>query len=234
MANNIYNRPFSYYIIYETTCVVNNKTYIGCHATDNLDDGYMGSGKLLLAAFKKYGRENFKKTILHIYDNPQDMFSKETELVNEDFVSSKSSYNLVPGGSGGFKVQDIDEWKSKLKSSRKGRTPAKGLIHSEETKQKISSSLKGRPTWNKGLPGTWTGKTHSEESKKKISASKKGQSSGEKNPMYGKSAVAGRKWYNDGQQTYYLFPSDPATTNLTLGRLPKPIAETLPLRTDQS
>ncbi len=224
MANNIYNRTFSYYIIYETTCVVNNKTYIGCHATDNLDDGYMGSGKLLLAAFKKYGRENFKKTILHIYNNPHDMFSKEKELVNEDFVSSKSSYNLVPGGSGGFKVQDIDDWKKKLSASRIGNTNALGYKHTDETKRKLSEAGKGRVAWNKGLPGTWMGKSHSEESKQKISISKKGQSSGEKNPMYGKSAVAGRKWYNDGMQTYYLFPSDPATTNLTLGRLPKPNA----------
>jgi group I intron endonuclease len=224
MANNIYNRTFSYYIIYETTCIVNSKTYIGCHATDNIDDGYMGSGKLLLAAFKKYGRKNFKRTVLHIYTNPQDMFSKEKELVNDEFVSSASSYNLVPGGSGGFKIQDPDDWREKLKASRKGKTPAAGLIHSEETKRKISASLKGKSAWNKGLPGTWAGKSHSNESKQKISISKKGQSSGEKNPMYGKSAVAGRKWYNDGKHTYYLFPSDPATSNLTLGRLPKPTA----------
>ena len=89
----------------------------------------------------------------------------------------------------------------------------------EETKRKISESGKGKTAWNKGLPGTWVGKTHSEESKRKISISKKGQYAGEKNPMFGKSAVAGRKWYNDGVKTYYLFPDDPATMTLILGRL---------------
>jgi len=72
------------------------------------------------------------------------------------------------------------------------------------------------------MMGIWVGKTHSEESKRKIAISKKGQSAGEKNPMFGKSAVAGRKWYNDSVKTYYLFPDDPAALALIPGRLKKP------------
>lgn len=223
MGHNI-RQQFSHYFIYKTTCLVNNKIYIGCHATNNLDDGYLGSGKLLFSAIKKYGKENFTREILETFSNPEDMFDRERILVNEDLISSGTAYNLVIGGSGGFKVQDVDDWKSKLKASRGDRGPFKGGSHSSESKQKISESLKGRPAWNKGLPGTWVGKTHSEESKRKISISKKGQSAGEKNPMFGKSAVAGRKWYNDGIKTYYLFPDDPATTTLSLGRLKKPYA----------
>lgn len=223
MGHNI-KKQFYHYFIYKTTCLVNNKIYIGCHATNNLADGYLGSGKLLFAAIKKYGKENFSRTILETFTNPEDMFSKERVIVNEDFISSKTSYNLVVGGSGGFKVQDIDDWKQKLSASRIGNTNALGYKHSDETKRKISESGKGKTAWNKGLPGTWVGKTHSEESKRKISISKKGQSAGEKNPMFGKSAVAGRKWYNDGIKTYYLFPNDPTTTTLSSGRLKKPIS----------
>ena len=221
MGHNI-KKQFYHYFIYKTTCLVNNKTYIGCHATNNLDDGYLGSGKLLFAAIKKYGKENFSRTILETFTNPEDMFVKERIIVNEDLVSAETSYNLVVGGSGGFNVQDIDDWKSKLKASRGDRAPFRGSSHTEETKRKISESGKGKTAWNKGLPGTWVGKTHSEESKRKISISKKGQSAGEKNPMFGKSAVAGRKWYNDGIKTYYLFPNDPATEILIAGRLKKP------------
>lgn len=221
MGHNI-RQQFSHYFIYKTTCLVNNKIYIGCHATNNLDDGYLGSGKLLFAAIKKYGKNNFTREILETFSTPEDMFDRERILVNEELISSGVSYNLVVGGSGGFKVQDIDGWKSKLKTSRKGRAPFKGKSHSEESKQRISKTSKGRPAWNKGLPGTWVGKNHSEESKRKISISKKGHSAGEKNPMFGKSAVAGRKWFNDGIKTYYLFPDDPTTAILSLGRLKKP------------
>ena len=39
-----------YYLVYKTTNLVNGKIYIGKHETDNLNDGYLGSGKLLKRA----------------------------------------------------------------------------------------------------------------------------------------------------------------------------------------
>lgn len=225
MSNNIYTSTFLFYIIYETTCIVNQKTYIGCHATNKLDDGYIGSGKLLKAAIKKYGKSNFKRTVLFSYNNPVEMFNKERALVNEEFVNSTNSYNLVIGGSGGFKILDIDDWKNKLSIAsvnRSNKQPMLGKHHSDETKQLISDNSKNKIPWNKGMPGTWIGKSHTTESKQKISQNRKGLTSGSKNPMYGKSAVAGRKWYNDGITTYYLFPTDPATATLVTGRLLKP------------
>ena len=87
-----------FYTIYKTTNLINNKFYIGKHQTTNLDDGYLGSGKLLNHAIKKYGVENFVKEILHIFDNEKDMNHAEKDLV----VLSEQSYNLVEGGQGGF------------------------------------------------------------------------------------------------------------------------------------
>lgn len=37
--NNIFKHSYTHYIVYETICLVNNKTYIGSHATDNINDG---------------------------------------------------------------------------------------------------------------------------------------------------------------------------------------------------
>lgn len=51
-----------YYYIYKITNKINHKIYYGQHTTSNLDD-YMGSGKALHNAFKKYGKENFEKKI---------------------------------------------------------------------------------------------------------------------------------------------------------------------------
>jgi hypothetical protein len=49
-------------IIYKITNKVNSKIYIGQDKHDN--PNYLGSGKILHLAFKKYGSENFIKEII--------------------------------------------------------------------------------------------------------------------------------------------------------------------------
>ena len=55
-----------YFILYETTNLINNKKYIGVHKTIDLNDGYLGSGIYLRNAIKKYGKENLKSHIGYI------------------------------------------------------------------------------------------------------------------------------------------------------------------------
>lgn len=87
-----------FYTIYKITNNINNKYYIGKHITNNIDDSYMGSGKAIKAAIKKYGRGAFKKEILHVFDNEEDMSVMEKRLV----CVCNDSYNLTEGGKGGF------------------------------------------------------------------------------------------------------------------------------------
>ena len=139
-----------HYTIYKVTNLINGKYYIGKHQTKNLNDGYMGSGKLIKQAIEKNGIENFKKEILHIFDNEEDMNAKEAELV----VINENTYNLCPGGKGGFSYinnSGINKFKgkkhseeSKPKMGHPNNTHFKNKTHNENTKSKISNTLKGR------------------------------------------------------------------------------------------
>ena len=118
------NKHVMKYTIYKTTNKLNGMFYIGKHQTENPNDEYYGSGLHLMRAIAKYGKENFQKEVLFIFDNEQRMNEKERELVNEDLVNDPQCYNMMIGGEGG------DTW------SHVGRK------HSEETKRKISNSIR--------------------------------------------------------------------------------------------
>jgi hypothetical protein len=114
-----------FYTIYKITNRVNGKYYIGKHQTEDLNDGYFGSGKLLKRAIAKHGKDNFTKEILFVFDTESEMNAKEAELV----VVSEDTYNLCNGGNGGWgyinSASFQDQNKEKLKEIRKrGRVAA--------------------------------------------------------------------------------------------------------------
>jgi hypothetical protein len=108
-----------HYYLYEIKNTVNGKIYVGVHKTKLLDDGYMGSGKVIANAIRKYGIEHFTKTILETFDNPADMFAKEKEVVNDEFLTRTDVYNLRRGGTGGFDY--VNTLKTDIERTRVGK-----------------------------------------------------------------------------------------------------------------
>lgn len=113
------------WIVYKTTCKINNKIYVGVHKTetDEIFDGYYGNGIQFPRhttninnpkfpfhfAFKKYGKEQFYRETLAKFDNSEDAYLFEASIVTPEFVNRNDTYNVTVGG---------------------GRThPIKGCIH---------------------------------------------------------------------------------------------------------
>ena len=90
------------YTIYKITNLINSKIYIGKHQTNDADDDYMGSGLCIRRAVNKYGIDNFEKKVIFVFDTEAAMNSKEAELVTEEFCARDDTYNICPGGQGGF------------------------------------------------------------------------------------------------------------------------------------
>jgi len=107
-----------YYIIYQITNNVDGKIYVGAHETSDLDDQYMGSGTRIIRAIKKYGISNFKKDILFLCENAEQMYKKESEIVNSEFLTRTDVYNIKEGGLGGW--SHINNCSSFIEAKRKG------------------------------------------------------------------------------------------------------------------
>lgn len=101
------------YIVYKTTCKVNNYIYIGVHKTadPNTFDGYLGCGinikipytyehakTKFQQAVKEFGVSQFWRETLAIFDTPEEAYSLEEQLVNENFLAREDVYNMILGG----------------------------------------------------------------------------------------------------------------------------------------
>jgi len=131
------------YIVYEITNKINGKIYVGVHKTENIYDNYMGSGKNIKDAIKKYGVGNFDKKILSVFDTPEEMFLMESKIVNESFIFDKNTYNISLGGLGSFEHVNKNYWteeKRKLHGLKYG-----SIAGSWDNKEKRINTWKSVP-----------------------------------------------------------------------------------------
>lgn len=139
-----------YHIIYKTTCLVTGRYYIGMHSTDDLEDGYKGSGQRLWKSIKKYGEDQHVCIILEHHPDRESLSKREEELVNRDLLQDPLCMNLRTGGTGNYLPTTSEETRRKLSERGKvawaeGRhTGMLGKKASEKTIAKRVQKLKGQ------------------------------------------------------------------------------------------
>lgn len=88
-----------YHYFYKITNTINEHYYVGIHSTENLNDGYFGSGKDLKKAIRKFGKSSFKKENLKFFDSREELSEYEKNYIKEyDCLSDPICYNISPGG----------------------------------------------------------------------------------------------------------------------------------------
>lgn len=167
--------------IYCITNLVNGKTYFGQHTLTEgrtfETDTYRGSGKLLWEAYKKYGKENFRRTcIIQGHFSKEQINRFERCMIACQRICGKAEYNLADGGDGGNTSKFIDY--SKMSKTWKS------------TREKHPDLFKNCG-WKKH--DTFTGKHHSEETKRKIGLTNSEHQKGSKNSQFG------THWFTNGE-----------------------------------
>lgn len=170
----------SHYLIYKTTNLVNGNIYVGKHITSNINDGYIGSGKRLKSAIKKYGVDSFRREIIKHCADELEMNYEESILVTEEFCARPDTYNLCPGGNGGFGYINQNKLNDRT-----------GQPVSEETKLKISKAKRGKKF---AYRPTTISKERLKEIHKKISDTAKGQTKSKDHKDAISKALLGRKY----------------------------------------
>jgi len=218
-----------YHIVYLTTNIINNKIYVGVHSSNIKNDSYLGSGKLLKRAIKKYGTKNFKRITLHYCLEESHMLEIEAQIVDQWFIDRNDTYNITLGGSKppsqkGKHISDKHKAQITLKlGGCKGRqwTDDERINHKlimtsimqdDMVREKCSLAKRGKE-----------GNKHTSESKAKLSYAQRNLSPEQlqrksETKLGNKNGMHGKKMYNNGTINLTCIP-DQQPEGFILGRL---------------
>lgn len=158
-------RSFKYHIIYKTTCLKTDKWYVGMHSTNDLGDGYFGSGKILVRSLRKHGAFSHVREILATAHTREELRDIERLLITEDMLNDPNCMNLVPGGGGnGGRVSLTHE--QIMKAATAGGAALRLKKHDAEFAKMVSERISAAQF----------GRQHSEVTKLKMSVAKLGKS----------------------------------------------------------
>lgn len=192
-------RPEKLYEVYMYECRVNGKKYVGktVYNAKWRDDQHCKIKNPqcpIDRAIKKYGRENFVLTVIYRGSSNEEICMVERALIAERNSFMPAGYNLTIGGEGRAGYKHSDESKKKMSDARRGKklNPEHvanivraliGRVHTEETKQKMSTSN----------PRVWLGETFTPEHRSNIALGGTGRIFSDESRI--KKSASLRAWY---------------------------------------
>ena len=205
-----------YHYIYKIICEVTNKFYIGMHSTDDLDDGYFGSGKRLWFSINYHGKGNHSKEILEFLPTRQALKNREKELVNVELLDEELCLNLQIGGGGGFSSEqhayNFHSAGGRAVRRMKSAEHSHRLKTDEDYKAAWKSAIKQGLAAAGYSEGTFKGKQHREESKALIGDANRGKGTGSSNSQYGTC------WITNGSENKKVSKADELPEGWSYGR----------------
>lgn len=190
-------RQHRFNYIYRVLCVVTGEYYIGMHSTDNLEDGYLGSGKALRQSYTTHGIFKHEFEALEFLPNKETLSRREAELVNQAVLNDPFCLNLKEGGYGGFDHLNVpNNWRGVSNLPENA-----GPLISKAMKRKVQNDssfreriLKQLSDYREKVRAPFQGRKHTEETIEKMRKSAVGKSKKDKNGMYG------RQWIHSQQE----------------------------------
>jgi len=221
MAKKEYGTRKKYHFIYKTTNLLSGRYYIGMHSTDNLEDGYLGSGTYLKRSINKHGKENHSIEILEFLNSREELVAREREIVSLQEIAKKECMNLKVGGEGGFTVEQAKKGRQitdKVLEEKHGKD-FRVIIGkqyyenlSEEQRLERNASIARRLKEVGFDHATFKGKKHSEETLNRMREVKVGHGKGVENSQFGKC------WITDETENKKVHKGDLIPEGWRLGR----------------
>ena len=147
-----------YGFIYITTNMINGMKYLGQKSFDDNNKwrNYLGSGKALKNAIRKYGKQNFDRNIICFCYSPEELNEAEYALsVFLNVVEDRNWYNLCYGGEVPIGYVATDEARSKMSEAQKARW-------TDELRRELGEKMSGECN-------PFYGKHHTEDTRKVLS-----------------------------------------------------------------
>lgn len=213
--------------IYETKNLLREKYYIGQKSEPELDVSYFGSGKLIIRALKRHGKENFSVKLIAVAYSQKELDDLEVKFIAQYRMKygTKNVYNIDAGGylrGANFKFSEIH--KKRLSLALRGRKLTEdhkrniglgrlGHIVTKETRDKISEGNSGRkmPKYvAEKLLQANLGRGLSSEHKMNLSKASLGKRKSESHTQAIKNSL-----YNTNRELYYQLKEENRTTGIT-------------------